>query len=92
MVIALTANDFVRKGEAVVEAFHEGNELRQVRRACLSLMQPAGGWCVWDSCSIAQHMQPFQTLSTHNKPKINPISVILVLSIAQADEKMQDLV
>jgi len=38
MVIALTANGFVRKGEAVVDALHEGNGLRQIRLACLSLV------------------------------------------------------
>lgn len=83
MVIALTANDFVRKGEAVVDAFREGNELRQIRLGCLSPMEQAGGRCVQDSCGIAQHMQPgpnspFQTLSTHSKTKIKPGSVILV--------------
>lgn len=37
MVIALTPNDFVRKGEAVVGAFHEVHEFIQIGPGCFSL-------------------------------------------------------
>ena len=43
MVIALTANGFVRKGEAVVDALHEGNGLRQADKTSLSQPRVAGG-------------------------------------------------